>query len=384
MALQSCGARVEYKLTNIRHTAGTVTVYNDASRLYVTYQVTEKDWFISDTRLAVSQSYAGIPQDNRHMPMPWSFPNAGEHTPPTKSVTYSFALSELGVKGGDNVVIAAMAGVVHPKHKRYDGPWEWMVMWGIGNVSGRSLETLHNYTITGCAAPPPPPTSTGGIFTLTFDDGWLTTYETAYPILKKLGFKGNVAVNANPIDSNWVGYMTLPQLKELDAAGWSIVSHSLSHRDLTTLSDSELERELRDSKAWLVKNNFGPTDVFVVPFHRWGERERAMVQKYYSRARGYTVDQFVPALFQKYPVTAQHAYDLTGFESEFAPFTTAEGRALTVDYVKRAVTQGEFVDLFFHQITPELKPGFEALMNDLVPFKASLRTWGQFSVAPTP
>lgn len=379
MALKSCGTRVEYHLTNIRYTAGTVTVYNDASRLYITYQISEKDWFITDTRLAVARSYAAVPQDNRHLPLPWSFPYAGKHEPPTKSVTYSFALSELGVGGGDNIVIAAMAGVVRPKTK---SQWEWMVMWGIGKIGGESLETIYNYTITGCAAPPPHPTTTGGVVTLTFDDGWATTYTTAYHALKEFGFKGNVAVNPDPIDGKWDGYMTLAQLQELDKAGWSIVSHTLSHRDLVTLSDAELDRELKDSQAWVVKNGFGPSDVFIVPFHSWGPRERAVVEKYYRLARGYTVNQFVPALFQKVPIG--NPYDLTGYESEFAPFTTADGRALTMEYVKRAVKEGEFIDLFFHKITPELLPGFRQLMTELVAYKSNIRTWAQISAAPRP
>jgi len=383
MALASCGNKVEYRLTNIRHTAGKVTVYNDASRLYVTYDVTEPDWWISNTRLAVEKTYASVPQDNKGIPLPWSFPNVGEHTPPVKSVTYSFALAELGVGAGDHIVVAAMAGVVHPKRAgHYEGRWEWMVMWGVGNVSGRRAQPIYNYTITDCGPPPPPPTATGGIITLTFDDGWLTTYTNVFPVLKELGLKGNVAVNPDPIDGNWDGYMTLAMLKELRDAGWSVVSHSLSHRDLTTLSDAELDRELKDSKAWVENNGFGPSDVFIVPFHRWGERERNAIARYYVRARGFTVNQFVPPLFQKVPVT--HPLDLSGYESEFAPFSTEEGRQLTMDYVERAVRESEFIDLFFHQITPEQVPAFKQLMTDLLTYKANVRTWGEFSAAPVP
>jgi peptidoglycan/xylan/chitin deacetylase (PgdA/CDA1 family) len=160
------------------------------------------------------------------------------------------------------------------------------------------------------------------------------------------------------------------------------VSHSLSHRDLPTLSDSEMHRELRDSKAWIQRNGFGPSDVFVVPYHSWGTRERAAIDQYYTRARGFTVNQFVPERFADYPVT--QPLDLTGYESEFAPFTTAEGRAKTIAYVKRAVDEGYFIDLFFHQISDAQLPAFKQLMAELVKYKANLRTWGEFSAAPTP
>lgn len=398
MSIESCAPVVRYRLTNLRHTPGEVIVTNDASKLYVTYQIGRRggddddddddeddddrrtstdNWYISDTRLAVGKKYSDIPQDRRGIPLPWSFPHSGVHQPPVKSVTYAIPLVELGVGAGDNLVIAAMAGVVHPKTSRLDGPWEWLVVWGLGNVDGRSMETLHNYRVAPCGdAPPPPPSTGGGIFTLTFDDGWKNHYDVVYPILKNLGIKGNIAVNPDPIDLHWNGYMTLAQLRTLHRAGWSIVSHSLSHRDLTHLSDSELHRELRDSKAWLKRHGFGPTDVFVVPFHSWGERERNAIAQYYKRARGYTVNQFVPDYFAKYPLVKP--LDLSGYESEFAPFTTAEGRAKTVAYVKRAVTQGEFIDLFFHQITPSQVEGFKLLLKDLMPYKRNLRTWGQF------
>lgn len=378
MSVKACGTATTYRLTNLRHTPGTVTVTNDATRLYVTYQITEKDWFISDTRLAVEKSYASVPQDDKRRPLPWSFEYAGEHEPVVRSVTYSFTLEELGVRAGDDIVVAAMAGVVHPKRGRYDGPWEWLVMWGLGNVSGNSLETIHNYTVTPCAGTPePPPAVNGGIITITFDDGWLNTYTTAYPVLRELGLKGNLAINPVPIDQNWQGYMSLAQVRELYNAGWSVVSHSLTHRDLKTLTEAELHTELRDSKAWIQQKGFGPADVFIVPFHSWGPRERTAIQQYYSRARGYTVNQFVPPLFAKVPVT--QPYDLSGYESEFAPFTTAEGRQQTMDYVRRAVREGEFIDLFFHQITAEQLPAFRLLMAEVAAYKANIRTWGQFS-----
>lgn len=383
MSLAACGSSATFKLTDLRQDIGTVTVANDASMLYVTYAITANDWFISDTRLAVAKTYAKIPQNNKKVPLPWSFPYSGVHTPVVRSATYALKLSELNVAAGENVVIAAMAGVVHPKTSRYDGPWEWLVMWGIGNISGQSVETIYNYTIGGCAGgPPPAPVASGGIFTITFDDGWKTTFANAYPVLRDVGLKGNVAVNPQPIDGGWSDYMTLANLNTLKGAGWSIVSHSVTHRDLTTLSAADLDRELADSKAWLQKNGFGPTDVFIVPFHSWGTRERSAIQKYYTRVRGYTVNQFVPAMFAEYPIT--RPMDLTGYEPEFAPFTTAEGRAQTVEYVKRAVQEGEFVDLFFHRVTPEQLPAFRQLMTDLVQFKANLRTWGEFSAAPQP
>jgi peptidoglycan/xylan/chitin deacetylase (PgdA/CDA1 family) len=50
--------------------------------------------------------------------------------------------------------------------------------------------------------------------------------------------------------------MTVPQVQTLIAEGNEIGSHTMMHPDLTTLSATEAETELRDSQAWL-KTQFG-------------------------------------------------------------------------------------------------------------------------------
>ena len=374
-AFDQCAPAVSYALTDGRRVIGTVKVTNDSRKLYVTYTVTKPHWWISDSRLAVAKTYASIPQDNNRYPLPWQFPHAGTHKPVATSITHEIALAQLGVGGGDKVVVAAMAGVVHPKDEsKYDGQWEWLVMWGLGNFGGKSYETIHNYTITACGGSPiEQPPALAGKITITFDDGYLTTHTNAFPVLKSLGLIANVAVNGDPVDGQWGDYMHMSHLKELQAAGWGFVSHSLSHRDLTTLTATELDYELKESRAWLVKNGFGNSDAFIVPFHSWGERERAAIKKHYARARGFTVNQFMPAKFVKMPYA--DPYDLTGYEPEFAPFTTPEGRAQTLAYVERAVKEGEFLDLFFHRIPADQVPAFRALMTEVAKYKSSIGKW---------
>ncbi|MBC7893991.1 MAG: polysaccharide deacetylase family protein [Cytophagaceae bacterium] len=249
-------------------------------------------------------------------------------------------------------------------------------MWGVSGTAP-SLTTIHEYTVTQCAGQPvPPPTpTTGAQITITFDDGWKTTITNAYPVLRDLGLKGNVAVNPQPIDERWSSYMVLADLNALKAAGWSIVSHSTSHPDLTTLTADALDRELKESQAWVQAKGFGPTNVFIVPFHSWGARERTAIAKYYKYARGYTVDQFYPERYVKMPITTP--LDLTAYEPEFAPFTTAAGRASTMAKVKRAIDEGNYLDLMFHKITTAQIPAFKELMSQVAAYKANIRTFAE-------
>jgi peptidoglycan/xylan/chitin deacetylase (PgdA/CDA1 family) len=373
----TCGPAVTYQLTDGSRTAGSVSISNDATTLYVTYAITAQHWWMSDSRLAVARTAAEIPKDDDGQPAPWSFPYSGVHEPPITSYAYTIPLSSVGAQGGSKIVVAAMAGVVHPvDENNYDGDWEWMVMWGVSGSAG-SLQVIQEYTVTACAdQPPPPPVTTGGaMITLTFDDGWKTTINNVYPVLRDLGLKGNVAVNPEPIDGGWSDYMRLADLNTLKAAGWSIVSHSISHPDLTTLSADSLDKELRLSQKWVADHGFGPTNVFIVPFHSWGSRERSAIATYYKYARGYTIDQFYPEKFVKTPITTP--LDLTAFEPEFAPYKTAAGRALTMDKVRHAVDNSEFLDLMFHKIPATQVPAFKELMTQVAAYKTNIRTWAE-------
>jgi peptidoglycan/xylan/chitin deacetylase (PgdA/CDA1 family) len=373
----TCAPEVSYQVSDGSRIVGNVSVSNDAQTLYVTYAITAPHWWVSDTRLAVARTAAEIPKDDAGQPEPWSFPYAGVHEPPVTSYTYALPLSGVPAQGGSKIVVSAMAGVVHPvDESNYGGAWEWLVMWGVSGTAG-ALQTIHEYTVAQCAGQPAPPPVTGGgaMITLTFDDGWKTTITNVYPVLRELGLKGNVAVNPQPIDELWSSYMRLADFDTLKEAGWSIVSHSISHPDLTTLSADSLDKELRVSQAWVQSHGFGPTNVFIVPFHAWGSRERAAIEKYYTYARGHTVDQFYPEQYVKTPITTP--LDLTAYEPEFAPFTTAAGRAATMAKVKRAVDEGDFLDLMFHRIATAQLPAFKELMSQVAAYKSSIKTWGE-------
>jgi peptidoglycan/xylan/chitin deacetylase (PgdA/CDA1 family) len=84
---------------------------------------------------------------------------------------------------------------------------------------------------------------------LTFDDGHESNFSVAFPILQRLNLRAEFFVTASRIEQP--GYMNWDQLKVLLDAGMSVQSHGLHHRPLTGLSDSELARELNDSKKLL-------------------------------------------------------------------------------------------------------------------------------------
>ena len=227
--------------------------------------------------------------------------------------------------------------------------------------------------LVACDDSPTDPATASGAMTITFDDGWLSAYTRAFPILQANGLQANVGVVTNHVDGNLEGFMTLPQLQVLDQAGWSIVSHSVSHPHLTTITAEALEAELTGSKSWIEANGFNGSGVFIVPFHDFGDRELAAIRQHYTAARIANATFYVPERFESWRPT--DPYGLTSIEAEFAPFTTEAGRALMEQQIAAVLADGKFVDIFFHDIGPQDVDAFQQTVAMLAKFKDNIRPY---------
>lgn len=69
---------------------------------------------------------------------------------------------------------------------------------------------------------------------LTFDDGFISVCETAYPELKKRGLPFTVFVTTDPIDKNFGQYCSWEQLKEMADNGVTIANHTQDHAHLVS------------------------------------------------------------------------------------------------------------------------------------------------------
>ena len=104
---------------------------------------------------------------------------------------------------------------------------------------------------------------------ITFDDGNLDIYNTAYPILKKYGFVATFFVVSQYI--NGAGMVSTEQLLELIEAGWEIGSHSSTHKDLTE-AGVDLAFEISGSRLDM-QNRLGvPIHTFAYPFGKIDDR----------------------------------------------------------------------------------------------------------------
>jgi peptidoglycan/xylan/chitin deacetylase (PgdA/CDA1 family) len=96
---------------------------------------------------------------------------------------------------------------------------------------------------------------------LTFDDGYASLAEHAYPVLADLGFTAitflitDYVGKANTWDVqytwNRLHHLSWPQIEQWRARGFHFASHTATHRRLTWLDDAAIETELRGSREML-------------------------------------------------------------------------------------------------------------------------------------
>jgi len=81
---------------------------------------------------------------------------------------------------------------------------------------------------------------------ITFDDGYRSIYETAYPMLRERGLPFTVFVNSAPHDGEQAGFMSWAQLRELSRNGATVANHSVSHAYLWQRQPGQDDRAWRD------------------------------------------------------------------------------------------------------------------------------------------
>ncbi len=114
-----------------------------------------------------------------------------------------------------------------------------------------------------------------GAVTFMFDDGYKSTKSVAKPILDKYSFVGSSAAISSVVGTT--GDMTAQDLRDLQAAGWDIASHSVNHPSMTGLSTAAARTELRNSKSSLA--SLGLTiDSFVWPYGDYNQSVIGLAQ----------------------------------------------------------------------------------------------------------
>lgn len=117
---------------------------------------------------------------------------------------------------------------------------------------------------------------------LTFDDGYANFYEDAWPLLRERGMKATVFIVTGGVDgtNQWdqekgeplESLLSRSQILELASQGVEFGGHSHHHRDLTSLDDRGLMREITGCQKMLTDLLGQPARCFSYPFGHYNPK----------------------------------------------------------------------------------------------------------------
>ena len=121
----------------------------------------------------------------------------------------------------------------------------------------------------------------------TFDDGYLDTYTSAYPILKEAGFSATIFMVSGFIGS-WTGWEGSPEnrvplmsrenILTLSADGFDFGGHTRTHKKLVSISQEEALYEIETGKRDLEELLQKPIHSFAYPYGDFNDQIVSLVK----------------------------------------------------------------------------------------------------------
>lgn len=214
--------------------------------------------------------------------------------------------------------------------------------------------------------------STQGVVSITMDDGWLSQYSEARPIMDQYGFPATAYI-IQDIIGNSTNFMTMEQLKRLnDVNRWEIAAHaytmSAHEAKYINLTETEIDTEFSNLKQWLDENGFSP-DHFAYPGGAYNASVIKYIKKYFKTAR--TVSETNQETF---PVASKYRMRIFNVVN-----------TVSLDYFKeqvdRCIEGNTWLILCYHQFTDtadestEVTPAdFQTQMDYLAEVGVPVRT----------
>jgi uncharacterized repeat protein (TIGR02543 family) len=217
---------------------------------------------------------------------------------------------------------------------------------GVGTLSIDNA-SLNTYVPTGFNR---------SLVTLTFDDGYASTYTNGLPILQKYGFASTQFIITDLIGQT--GYMTNAQIKSYYAAGDEIASHTVTHDDLTQETASQLKTEMTQSQATLQTDTGTPVTDMAYPYGLYNAAAVSATQAVYSGARGVESGLNSKDNFNPYDLKVEDVYTTT---------TTAQ----VADWVAQAQATNTWLVLVYHGVDADTTNPVDGDIYDVTPTELS-------------
>jgi peptidoglycan/xylan/chitin deacetylase (PgdA/CDA1 family) len=118
---------------------------------------------------------------------------------------------------------------------------------------------------------------------ITFDDGYLSVYEAAFPLLQEFGYPFTVFVTSGLVTSNGKLYASWEQLREMGERGATLANHTVTHPYLVNRTEGQSEAEwlawvrseIEDAEAQILAETGQSHKLLAYPY---GEYDNAIQQ----------------------------------------------------------------------------------------------------------
>jgi peptidoglycan/xylan/chitin deacetylase (PgdA/CDA1 family) len=174
------------------------------------------------------------------------------------------------------------------------------------------------------------------LVSVTFDDGWTNQFQNARPLLLSNHIPATFYIISGEL-TDQPDYMSAAQVKTLQTDGNEIASHSVTHPDLTTLSQASLVQEMSQSQAALQSAMGVPITDFAYPFGAYNANTIAVGKQYYKSQR--TVNA---------GYNTKDSFDLT--QLKIYEVDSNISQAQVQGWINGAIAQKSWLILVYHEI----------------------------------
>lgn len=182
------------------------------------------------------------------------------------------------------------------------------------------------------------------MISITFDDGYASTYEAALPILNRYNLTATTYVTTDYIGQP--DFMTWEEVRRMqNNYQWEIGSHTVSHPELPLLTDSQIAYELRESKVILDRNGLQVSS-FASPFGAYDNRVVTEAMKHYRSHRGFWDRDGLNAYpYNRQVIQVQSIEDSTSVEQ-------------VIQWVNQAKSENKWLVLVLHEVQRSHDPNY--------------------------